>query len=134
MRILLRTVPTLKLIHVFCAYATGLGFLLRGVIALVRNPVQYHPLTRTLPHIIDTCLFLSGLTMFLGWGVPLNSQPWLIAKLIALLVYIGCGFLMLRFGTSDWRRLTGLLAGLAVYVYIIGVAHGKSVMSFFAAT
>ena len=122
----------LKDIHVFCAYATGLGFLLRGTLALVGSRLTRHKLTRILPHIIDTCLLASGILMVYSWSVSFASQSWLVAKLIALLIYIAFGLLMLRWGRTTGRRWIGLGGGLLVYLYIIGVAHSKSVFSMMA--
>ena len=120
---------TLKTLHVVCAYTTGLGFLLRGLLVIFNSPLRHYRLTKTLPHIIDSGLFISGLLMFYSWDIPLTSLPWLMAKLTALLIYIGCGLWMIRWGTTDTRRKCGLIAGLAVYAYIIGAAHTKSVFS-----
>ena len=122
----------LKNIHVFCAYATGLGFLLRGILALADSRLTRHRLTRTLPHIIDTCLLASGVLMVYSWPVSFTSQSWLVAKLIALLIYIAFGLLMLRWGKTTGRRWIGLSGGLLVYLYIVGVAHSKSVLSMMA--
>ncbi len=121
---------TAKLIHVFCAYMTGVGFLLRGLIAIMQHPLRQHRLTKTMPHVIDTCLLISGFVMVYGWAISPISQPWLLAKLIALFLYIGFGLLMLRWGTNGRRRWTGLAGGLLIYAYILGAAHSKSILPF----
>lgn len=120
---------TVKAIHIFCAYTTGLGFLLRGVLALLQSPFAQHRLTKTLPHIVDSCLLVSGLVMVVSWSLSPLSEYWLMAKTIALFLYIGFGLLMLRWGDTDGKRWIGLIGGLLVYLYIIGAAHSKSVMS-----
>jgi uncharacterized membrane protein SirB2 len=119
----------IKSLHVLCAYATGLGFLLRGFLIILQSPLSKYRLTKTLPHIIDTGLFISGLLMVFLWGISPMAQPWLLAKLIALLMYIAFGLLMIRWGTTEARRWMGLIGGLLVYSYIIGAAHSKSVLS-----
>ncbi len=121
----------LKEVHVFCAYITGLGFLLRGLLALSGNHLIRHKFTRILPHVIDTCLLTSGVVMVYSWSLSVK-QSWLAAKLIALLIYIAFGLLMLRWGKTRSRQWMGLSGGLLVYFYIIGVAHSKSVMSVLA--
>ena len=120
---------TLKNLHIFCAYATGLGFLIRGILAISQNQLIAHRMTKTLPHIIDTGLFLSGLTMVYVWSISLTAQSWLLAKLIVLLLYILFGLLMLRWGGTGRRRWIGLIGGLSTYTYIVGAAHSKSVLS-----
>jgi uncharacterized membrane protein SirB2 len=85
---------TVKAIHVFCAYTTGLGFLLRGALVLLKSPIVQHRLTKTLPHIIDSGLLVSGLVMVISWSLSPLSQHWLLAKILALFLYIGFGLLM----------------------------------------
>jgi uncharacterized membrane protein SirB2 len=123
---------TLKILHVFCAYATGMGFLLRGVLVIFDNPARHHRLTKTLPHVIDTCLMFSGLFMVLYWNISPVTEHWLLAKLVALFFYIGFGLVMIRWGSTEFRRRVGLLGGVFIYCYIVGVAHSKSVLSIFS--
>jgi len=119
---------TIKTIHVFSAYITGLGFFIRGVLVIAQSPVLKHRALKTLPHIIDTVLFASGLTMMISWTIWPSSNTWLFAKLVALLFYIFFGLVMLRWGNSARNRWLGLLGGLLAYAYIIGVAYSKSVI------
>ncbi len=121
---------TVKAIHVFCAYTTGLGFLLRGALVLLKSPIVQHRLTKTLPHIIDSGLLVSGLVMVISWSLSPLSQHWLLAKILALFLYIGFGLLMLRWGDTERNRWVGLIGGLLVYLYIVAAAHSKSAMSF----
>ena len=123
---------TIKLLHVSCAYITGLGFLLRGILALARHPLQNHRITRRLPHLIDTVLLVSGFLMLWLWSFAPLQQSWLLAKLLVLPAYIGAGFLMLRWGSNDRRRVTGLACGLLLYAYMVGAAHSKSALSLLA--
>ncbi|MDJ0832739.1 MAG: SirB2 family protein [Gammaproteobacteria bacterium] len=121
-----------KEIHIFCAYTTGLGFLLRGVLVIMQSSLSRHRLTRILPHVIDTCLLVSGLLMAYLWSISPFIHMWLSAKILVLLVYIGFGLLMIRWGRSSRRRWLGLTGGLVAYSYIVGVAHSKSVLSYFS--
>ena len=118
----------LKTIHVVCAYATGVGFLLRGILALQQSPLLGHRWVKTLPHIVDTALLGSAVAMLYAWSLNPLDAPWVSAKLLALLVYIAFGFAMLRFGSTPAKRWIGLVGGLFTYAYIIGVAHGKTPM------
>jgi len=76
---------------------------------------------------------------FLTWAAY-NSQSkicarvwsWLLAKIIALLVYIGAGLVALRFGRTKRIRLIAWLFGLLVFLYIVSVAMSKSVLGWFA--
>ena len=123
---------TLKTFHVFCAYATGVGFILRGVMVILDSPAKHHAVTKRLPHLIDTCLLFSGLFMVIYWNISPVTEHWLLAKLVALLFYIGFGLVMIRLGNTEFRRWVGLLGGVLIYCYVVGVAHSKSVFSMFS--
>ena len=59
--------------------------------------------------------------------MPLSpATPWLAAKLVALLAYIGLGALALRPGRSKGARAAAWLAALAVFAYIAAVAVTRS--------
>ena len=118
-----------KTVHVLSAYISGLGFLIRGVLAILQSPILSYRAIKTLPHIIDTVLLVSGLTMMFTWAIWPSDNVWLLAKLIALLFYILFGLVMLRWGSTARNRWLGFIGGLLVYLYMLGVAHSKSVMS-----
>ena len=120
-----------KTVHVFCAYATGLGFFIRGLLALWQSPMLKHRVLKILPHVIDTFLLVSGIIMVVTWALWPTDHVWLLAKIIALLLYVYFGLRMLRWGITAFRRWSGFTGGLLVYLYIIGVAHSKSLLSFF---
>jgi uncharacterized membrane protein SirB2 len=117
---------TVKLIHVACAYLTGAGFLLRGILALLDHSTLQSRVVKTVPHVIDSILLACALLMLHQWSLSLADNAWLIAKILALLVYIGFGLQMLKWGRTRKTKLFGLIGGLATYLYIIGVAHTKS--------
>jgi uncharacterized membrane protein SirB2 len=89
---------------------------------------------RTLPHVVDTVLLLSALAML--WTIQLSpwGAPWLRAKIIGLLLYIGLGTVALREArsarkaTSRTLRLAAWLGALAVFGYIVSVAVTKDPM------
>ena len=122
----------LKDVHITCAYVTGLGFLLRGILAIQQHSALEHRATRTLPHVIDSVLLASARGLLYTWGGSPASLPWLIAKILALLVYIAFGLLMLRWGATQRRRVIGFMGGLLTYAYIVGAAHSKSIFSWAA--
>lgn len=79
---------------------------------------------RVLPHIIDTLLLISGIS--LAWLVgfsPMNSS-WLLFKLVAVVMYILFGAMAMRSdGVIKW--ITYFAATLTV-VYILLVANLKT--------
>ena len=87
-----------KTIHIICAYATGLGFLIRGILAVMQSTVLQAKPVKILPHIIDAFLLISGIFLAVSLSLMPSENTWLIAKVVALFVYIGFGLVMLRFG------------------------------------
>ncbi|NND65972.1 MAG: SirB2 family protein [Halioglobus sp.] len=103
-----------------------LGFALRWYWMLTDNPRLASSPAKRLPHVIDTVLLGSAIGMLVLWQVWPWQMDWLLAKIIALLVYIGLGMVALRFGGSRAQRgIAGALA-LATAAYIITVAFTKS--------
>jgi uncharacterized membrane protein SirB2 len=116
----------LKLVHVSCAALSVSGFTLRGYWMLRDDPRLQTRWARVLPHGIDTLLLLSAIGMLLSWGVSPLTLPWLLAKITALLLYIGLGMVALRFGRSVAVRRRAYFLAIACYAYIICVAFSKN--------
>jgi uncharacterized membrane protein SirB2 len=116
----------LKLIHVSCAFVSIAGFALRGYWMVVDNPLLQHRVAKVLPHVIDTLLLSSALTLLMVLQLSPLTQPWLSAKIIALLVYIGLGMVALRFGQSKKIKVSACLLALLTAGYMVSVAYSKS--------
>lgn len=121
---------SIKLIHQGAVALSLTGFFIRGAAALAGAGWVRGRLAKTLPHIIDTVLLVSALT--LAWQLRLNPMvtPWLMAKIIGLLAYIGLGVVALRPGTSRGLRLAAWLAALATAGWIVSVAITKQPLGF----
>lgn len=116
----------IKWLHMACAALTALSFTLRGIWMINESPVFFQRWTKILPHVIDTLLLLSALLLLwlAGWNPAANS--WLMAKIIALLLYIGLGMLAFRFvKRKRWRIVCWLLA-LLVLMQIYVLARSKT--------
>jgi uncharacterized membrane protein SirB2 len=120
----------LKLVHQSAVALSLTGFFVRGGASLSGARWVHGRLAKTLPHIIDSVLLLSALT--LAWMLrltPMNS-PWLLAKIAGLVVYVGLGVVALRPGRSAVVRATAWVAALATAGWIVSVAMTKSVFGF----
>jgi uncharacterized membrane protein SirB2 len=93
--------------------------------------VQSRP-ARTLPHVVDTILLLSAIALAYGLRVTPTAAPWLAAKIIGLLLYIGLGVVALRRGRSKRVRAAAWLAALLVFGYIVSVAVTKDPLGLMA--
>ena len=123
---------TVKTIHQSAVALSFAGFFARGLGALGGAAwVRARP-AKTLPHVVDSVLLLSAL--WLAWTLRLNpaGAPWLLAKIVGLVAYIGLGMVALKDGRPPALRATAWLAALLVFGYIVSVALTKSPLGFLA--
>ncbi|SIR15301.1 Uncharacterized membrane protein SirB2 [Aeromonas sp. RU39B] len=123
--------PLLKHLHMLLAVISLLLFLYRWRLALSGRLAQAGKLLKIVPHINDTLLLGAGLALAIMLQLSPGSQPWLLAKLIALVGYIGCGMVALKSKQSTTRMLAGVLA-LVLFAYMAGAAVSKSPLAWFA--
>ena len=109
-----------------CVVLSGLGFCLRGWWMLRESPLRQHRLTRILPHIVDTLLLGSALTMAWMSGQYPFVQGWLTAKLCGLLAYILLGMMALKRGRTQAIQARYFGLALLAYAYIVSVALTRS--------
>ena len=120
----------LKHLHVTCVVLSGLGFCLRGWWMLRESPLRQHRLTRILPHIVDTLLLGSALTMAWMSGQYPFVEGWLTAKLCGLLAYILLGMMALKRGRTQAIQARYFGLALLAYAYIVSVALTRSPIAF----
>ena len=116
----------LKAVHLVCVVLSFAGFVSRGVLMLRGSPLLHARLTRIAPHVVDTVLLASAVGMVVSWRLSPLEQSWLLAKLLALVVYIVLGLIAMRLGRSLRVRAGAWLLALVVYAYIVAVALTKS--------
>jgi uncharacterized membrane protein SirB2 len=116
----------LKALHVASALLSISGFALRGYWMISDNPRLRSRLTRILPHLLDTLLLGSAIGMLVLWQANPFKLPWLVAKIIALLVYITLGMVAFRFGKTRRVRTAAFGMALLTAIYIVVVAVTKS--------
>ena len=78
------------------------------------------------PHVVDSLLLASAIALAFLESISPVSQPWLAAKIIALLIYILLGMVALKYGKSIQLRITAWLGALVCVGYILAVAFTKS--------
>jgi len=116
----------LKHLHVTCVVLSGLGFCLRGWWMLRDSPALQQRLARVLPHLVDTLLLGSALSMAWLSGQYPFGQGWLTAKLGGLLAYILLGTMALKRGRTKAIRTRYLVLALLAYGYIVSVALSRN--------
>lgn len=100
-------------------FAVRAGWMLRAPERLQQRWVK------TVPHVVDTVLLLSG--VWLAWQLgTAGVRGWLPAKLVALVVYIVLGAVALRYGRTRGVRIAAAVGAILAFGYIIAVALTKS--------
>jgi len=119
-------VGLIKIIHLTAVVLTIVGFITRGILLLRQSPLMKTVWVKKMPHIVDTVLLLSGIT--LAWVTHQNpvEQPWLATKLSALLLYIGLGLIAFRFAKTKGVQLVSWLAAIVVFFFMVSVAMTKN--------
>ena len=123
---------TLKAIHITFVALSFTGFFIRGIWMLRDSKLLQLRRVKIAPQVVDTVLLVSAIVLAVQLRLSPMEQPWLMAKIIALVLYIGVGLLALRFGSTRRIRLYAWLSGLVIFLYIVSVALSKSVLGWFA--
>lgn len=120
----------IKHIHMGAVALSALGFSARGLASLTGAAwVQSRP-AKVVPHVVDTVLLLSAIA--LAVTLPLNpaNTPWLLAKVIGLVLYIGLGVVALKAHLSKPVRASAWVAALLVLGWMASVAVSKNPAGF----
>lgn len=113
-----------------CAGISGSLFLLRGVWMLQSSPRLQQRWVRVAPHLVDTLLLASAVTLAIWSGQYPFAQNWLTAKLLALCGYIVLGAIALKRGRTRQVRALAFVGALAMFGYIVAVAVSKHALPF----
>ena len=121
-----------KLVHQGAVTLSVAGFFVRGAASLSGARWVRSRAAKTLPHLVDTVLLLSALT--LAWMLRLTpgNAPWVLAKIVGLVVYVGLGVVALRPGRPLALRAAAWLGALATVGWIVWVAVTKNPRGFFS--
>ena len=122
---------TLKLIHVVCAFLSISGFVGRGTLMIRGSSLFSTRMVKVLPHINDTVLLVTAIILASQWGWSALQMPWLLTKIIALLVYIALGMLALKPGRSQTVRISAWLSAIVIFVFIVSVAVTRNPLVIF---
>ena len=122
-----------KLVHQSAVALSIGGFFVRGAASFAGAGWVGGRAARTLPHVVDTVLLASAL--MLAWMLRLTpgQAPWLLAKIVGLVVYIALGVIALRPGRPRPVRAAAWVAALVVVAWIVSVALTKRPLGFIGA-
>ncbi len=120
----------LKHLHLTFVTLSLLFFVLRGIWLFINSSLLAKKWAKVLPHLISALLLLSGIVLAVHIGLSPGSQPWLMAKIIALVVYIGLGIATFKVSNRNLSKALWVIA-LIVFAYMIIVAITKNPLGFF---
>lgn len=116
----------LKMIHVTSVVISYLLFSLRSVWMMRGSAALQQRWVKITPHVVDTVLLTSAVTLAIRIQQDPIHDSWLSAKIAGLLVYIGLGMMALRFGKTRKTRISAWIAAQAAFLYIVLVALTKN--------
>ena len=115
----------LKSLHILTVIISISGFFVRGLWVMSNSPWLQKRWVKITPHINDTILLITGITL----AIQIQQYPfvhgWITAKVLALLAYIGLGMMTIRHGRSKQQRIITWILAMLVFVYMVMVARTK---------
>lgn len=119
----------IKHIHMTAAGLSLLLFVIRAWWSVRESSALQNRWVKTLPHVIDTVLLVAGVVLAAMIG---PNQPWILAKIVLLLAYIGVGTVAIKRGKTPRQRGIAAVVAVAIFLYIVGIALAHSPLSWFA--
>jgi len=123
----------LRLLHISAVMLSGSLFFLRGLaINIFRASWPMAAPVRYLTYTVDTVLLAAALML----TTVVHQYPfvdgWLTMKVVCLVFYIVLGSYALKRGRTPKVRLIAWVSALAVFLFIISVAHTRNPAGVFA--
>ncbi len=119
----------IKHIHMTAAGLSILLFILRAFWSVTESPLLQKKLVKIVPHVIDTILLVAAVALAMMIG---PYQPWILTKVVLLVVYIGLGTVAIKRGKTPRQRLIAAVLAVLVYMYILSVALAHDPLGWFA--
>ncbi len=101
-------------------------FFVRGVWMMRGSASLQRCWVKIVPHAVDTLLLASAVAMAVMIHQYPFVAPWITAKVLALIAYIGLGMIALKCGKTRHVRIAAWFAAQAVFFYIVAVALTRS--------
>lgn len=118
----------IKILHLTFVLLAIASFVSRVLLLEVRPELLNQKAFKIAPHVIDTLLLLSGITLVFQGQWLSADYGWIVVKIIVLLGYIGLGVVTMHSqGTKRWLAFAG---AIACFIYIGIVAVTKHALFF----
>ncbi|NCP41794.1 MAG: SirB2 family protein [Rhodoferax sp.] len=122
----------IKFVHMGAVTLSGLGFLIRAVASLQGAAWVKTRVAKTVPHVVDTMLLVTALTMLWQTDFALANLPWLQVKIVGLLAYILLGMVTLRPRYALSTRVGAFVAAVLTFSWMVSVAVTKDALGYLA--
>ncbi|NYT63955.1 SirB2 family protein [Alcaligenaceae bacterium] len=120
----------IKHLHTTAATLSILFFIIRAYWSVTGSGLLQRRVVKITPHIVDTVLLVCGVTLSVMLGAA-GMQPWVLTKMVLLVVYIGVGTIAIKRGKTAKTRGVAAIIAIAIFFYIVGIALNKSPASWF---
>jgi len=104
----------------------------RGIWSLNDSSQLQRRWNKVVPHLVDTALLASAITLAVMLGLSPLSTPWLFAKIIALMFYIGLGTIAIKRGKTHQEKLIAWISAQLVFFYIVATAVTHNPLPWFS--
>ncbi len=116
----------LKYIHISLAALSITLFVVRFVSREAGAAFIQARFFKIAPHLIDTCLLISGITLVVMVGYSLWPVNWLSIKLVLVVAYIVSGFVAMK-AVDRGRRWGALVVAMVFVGGVVYLAIGKGI-------
>lgn len=117
--------PAVKHLHFTFIALSVLLLTVRFVLHLRQSALMEKKLLKIAPHVIDTFLLLSGLTLcFMIQQFPF-VEPWMTEKIGAVVAYIVLGAIAIKANRNKLFKVFAYLGAIGWLVYAAKLAHFK---------
>lgn len=118
----------IKHLHLTFVLLSICSFVGRVILSEIRPAFLKMKAMKIAPHVIDTLLLVSGITLVFQGQWLSGEFGWIIGKIVALFGYVGFGVMTMRGqGSNRWLAFTG---AMACFIYIGIVAVTKNAFFF----
>ena len=114
----------LKTIHILLVFVVICSFIVRFIL-LDRGVFPRQRWLKVLPHVLDTLLLASGITLAVNFVQYPAQAVWLSTKLMALFVYVLFGVMAMRAQRSRRQRWLAFSGAMLSFAYVLAVAVSK---------
>ncbi|MCK5831200.1 MAG: SirB2 family protein [Methylococcales bacterium] len=115
----------IKLIHLIFILTSFVSFSGRFALSIIKPEILQNKILKIMPHVIDTILLVSGITLVFQGNWLEGEFGWIASKLTLLIGYIILGVVAMRSkeGVKRWMAFGG---ALFCYISIFIIAITKN--------